>query len=149
MRLIEGTRAGPGQSRFGDLTGARHADDKGREAMTHRHPDRKRDLSPQLEHKLKEIAEQWAQAIAKENLSRLLSLYAPMSNCILGSRPWRGSARSTGSSPAVPSGTSAPGPSRSEEPIRRWRSDGAHWSVVQGDPVGESTTVRSWSSGSE
>jgi cold shock CspA family protein len=71
-RLLEGTRQSPRQGRFGDLVGAKRPDHKGRQPLTHGHPDLQ--PGPGLP---SAVARRWIEAMKRGDPERATALYAP------------------------------------------------------------------------
>lgn len=73
VRPVEGTRSDRRQRRFGDLSGTGKPPDKGRPAMSRRHPEREGPGAG----KPMEVARQWIRGAEQGDIETVLPLYAP------------------------------------------------------------------------
>jgi hypothetical protein len=80
VRLRAGTRVSPTQGRFGDLSGAKHADSKGRAPLARQRPEAGLDADELMTR----VARQWADALVNGNRAAVLELYAP--DCLIHTR---------------------------------------------------------------
>lgn len=73
VRILEGTRTGKRQRRFGDLAGAHHPPDKGSSTGEgYRRPPQ-----PSLTGRPREVVDAWVDAVAASDIDTAVGLYAP------------------------------------------------------------------------
>jgi hypothetical protein len=80
VRLRVGTRVSPTQGRFGDLSGAKHANSKGRAPLARQRSEAGLDAGEQVTR----VARQWVDALVSGKRAAVLELYAP--DCVIHTR---------------------------------------------------------------
>jgi len=80
VRLREGTRVSPTQGRFGDLSGAKHSDSKGRAPLARQRSE----AGVDADELMTRVARHWVDALVSGNRAAVLELYA--ANCVIHTR---------------------------------------------------------------